>query len=120
MPKSTEGTEAVAEATRTISESVQNNVAYAQRALSSTRAYLSDAPKLFSGGAGDVEAMIKAAFGMQNAVLAAAPPLFDAAFGATKSVFAAYTTLAEQQQKIVLGALKRAVETAEQNAPASK
>ena len=118
--ESTEAAEAVTEATRTISDVAKNNAAYAQRALSTTRAYLSDAPKLITGGAGDVEAMTKTFFGLQNAILATVPPVLDAAFGATKSVFAAYTTMAEQQQKIMLGAWKRTVDMAEEIAPAAR
>src|SRR5438552_1487306 len=93
MPKTPESTEAVDEAVRTISEASHRTAAYAERALTTTRAYLADAPKLFTGGASDIEAMYKAAFGLQNAVLAAMPPLMDASFAATKSGFEAYTTM---------------------------
>jgi hypothetical protein len=121
---STAGVEAVDDAMRSLTQASQNGVEQTKRVLSSTRSFMSDTlalnPQTIEGWATNLETIFKASFGLQNAVLAAAPQLMDANFGAAKSVLEAYTTLAEQQQKILLGAWHRGVKTVEQLAPASK
>jgi hypothetical protein len=116
--------EAVDQAARTISEAAQQGAEYAERALSTIRAYLPDAlalsPKLFEGSGTDIQALVKAGFGFQNAILQAMPPLMDAGVDASKSVLEAYTAMVEQQQHVVLRAWKRAIESTEHLAPTAK
>ena len=118
------GGEAVDEAMRSLTQASQNGVEQTKRVLSSTRSFVSDTlalnPQTIEGWATNLETIFKASFGLQNAVLAAAPQLMDAHFAATKSMLAAYTTMVEQQQKILLGAWHRGVKSVEQLAPASK
>ena len=121
---STEGVEAVDEAIRNLSEAAQNGAAEAQRALNTTRSFVSDIlalnSKTIGRSASNLETMFKAGFGLQNSILAAAPPVMDANFAAAKSALEAYATLAERQQNILLGAWQRGVNTVERLAPASK
>jgi hypothetical protein len=118
------GGEAVDEAIRSLTQASQNGVEQTKRVLSSTRSFVSDTlalnPQTIEGWATNLETIFKASFGLQNAVLAAAPQLMDANFAATKSMLEAYTTMAEQQQKTLLGAWHRGVKAVEQLAPASK
>ena len=115
---------AVDEAIRSLTQASQNGVEQTERVLSSTRSFVSDTlalnPQAIEGWATNLETIFKVGFGLQNAVLAVAPPLMDANFAAAKSVLEAYTTMAEQQQKILLGAWHRGVKSVEQLVPASK
>ena len=114
-------TEAIDEAVRTFSAASQNGAAYAQQALSTTRAYLSDVlalnPTVLEGWQTDVQTLFTAGFGLQNALLEAMPPVLDARVAAARSIFDAYTAMVQQQQGVVLGAWKRTIATTQHFAP---
>ena len=65
---------AIDEAVRTFSAASQNGAAYAQEALATTRAYLSDVlavnPSVIEGWQTDLQALVKAGFGCDQSIRA--------------------------------------------------
>jgi hypothetical protein len=99
-PKEVPTPKTAAPTLRTIADASHNGAAaYAKRALSATRSLLEDTlalnSRLVEGSATEIEALLKAGFALQNAILAAAPSAVDASFGASKSVLQAYPTMAD-------------------------
>jgi hypothetical protein len=104
MPQS--ATAAVAEATRIAAEAARTNTENAKASIEAARSYVDEASglgrELLSTWSTQSEAVLKTAFGAQNAAIDAGLNLFDLSVKSNKQAVAQFTELLKRTQEATL------------------
>ncbi len=122
MPDS--ATAAVAEATRIAAQAARTNTETARASIDAARSYLDEANTLgrdlLGTWSGQSEAVLKTAFGAQNAAIDAGLGLFDLSVKSNKQAVAQFSELVKRTQQAMLETWQSTVKATAKATDASK